>query len=69
VQQVVAEVTGDHYDLLAIAAEADGEFVSQVITAVDHRQVHNDRPIFVLSPPALPFLENTIGASQGEQSI
>lgn len=67
VQQVVAEVTGDHYDLLAIAAEADGEFVSQVITAVDQKQVHNGRPIFVLTPPAPPFLGDNTGAAHHDK--
>ncbi|HEX6386832.1 MAG TPA: hypothetical protein VF177_19375 [Anaerolineae bacterium] len=54
IQQVVEEVSGDAYDLLAIAAEAEGSFVSQVITAVEHHNVHHGRPIFVLKPPELP---------------
>lgn len=53
VQQVVEEVAGDTYDLLAIAAEAEGDFVSQVLTAIDQQQAHNGRPIFVLKPPDL----------------
>lgn len=53
VQQVAEEVAGDTYDLLAIAAEAEGDFVSQVLTAIDQQQVHNGRPIFVLKPPDL----------------
>lgn len=53
VQQVVAEVMGDAYDLLALATEDDGEFVNQVIAAVDEQHAHNGRPIFVLKPPEL----------------
>lgn len=51
VQQVVEEVSGDTYDLLVLAAEAEGDFVSQVITAVDEHNVHRHRSIFVLKPP------------------
>jgi hypothetical protein len=58
VQQVVDEVRGDAYDLLAIAAEAEGSFVSQVITAVDQGHAHRNRPIFVLKPPELPGTAN-----------
>lgn len=58
IQQVVEEVTGDAYDLLAIAAEAEGSFVGQVISAVDQRRAHCNRPIFVLKPPELPGTAN-----------
>lgn len=54
IQQVVEETASNDYDLLAIAAEAEGSFVNQVITAVDQRHAHCNRPIFVLKPPALP---------------
>lgn len=54
VQQVVNEVAEDGYELLVIAAEAEGDFVSQVITAVDQHHAHDGRPIFVLKPPELP---------------
>ena len=54
IQQVVEEVTGDTYDVLALAAEAEGDFVGRVITAVTQHNAHNDRPIFILKPPALP---------------
>lgn len=55
VQQVVDELASSAvpYDLLAIAAEAEGDFVSQVLTAIDQQQAHNGRPIFVLKPPDL----------------
>ena len=54
VGQVADEVTGNPYDLLLLAAEAKGDFVARVITAVDQRQAHDQRPIFVLKPPDLP---------------
>ncbi len=50
-QQVIEEVRGDTYDLLAITAEAEGTFVHQIITAVDEQAVHHGRAIFVLKPP------------------
>lgn len=53
IQQVVDEVSGDAYDLLVLAAEAEGDFVRQVMTAVDQHNVHRNRPIFVLKPPEL----------------
>jgi hypothetical protein len=58
IQQVVEEVRGNAYDLLAIAAEAEGSFVSQVISAVDRHHAHRNRPIFVLKPPELPGTAN-----------
>lgn len=54
-QQVVEEVSSADYDLLAIAAEGDGGFVSQVITAVDQHPTHSHCPIFVLKPPSYPI--------------
>lgn len=53
VRQVVEEVTEEAYDLLVLAAEADGDFVSRVITAVDRSPGHPQRPIFVLKPREL----------------
>jgi hypothetical protein len=51
VQQVVDEVTGDNYDLLVLAAEAKGDFVNQVMTAIEQHDAHHNRSIFVLKPP------------------
>lgn len=50
VQQVVEEAANDAYDLLVLAAEADGDFVYQVITALTQRHAHNNRRIFILKP-------------------
>jgi hypothetical protein len=64
IQQVVDEVrrlpagvreardAEEPYDLLVLTAEAEGDFVSQVITAVTQHPAHRDCPIFVLKPPA-----------------
>lgn len=51
IEQVIDEVSGNTYDLLALAAEAKGDFVSQVMTAIDQHNVHGNRAIFVLKPP------------------
>lgn len=51
VEQVVDEVSGDNYDLLVLAAEAEGTFVGEVMMAVDQHKAHCNRPIFVLKPP------------------
>lgn len=53
IQQVIEEIANstNTYDLLAIAAEDAGDFVHQVISAVDQNDAFGDRPIFVLKPP------------------
>lgn len=53
IHQVVDEIASstDTYDLLAIAAEDAGDFVHQVISAVDQSGVFSDQPVFVLKPP------------------
>jgi hypothetical protein len=53
INQVVEEVAGSSYDLLILAAEAEGDFVSRVITAIDQHHAHHNRPIFILKPPEL----------------
>ncbi len=52
--QIVAELSQATYDLLVIAAEAHGQFVTQVINLLEQQAVHQDRPIFVLKPADLP---------------
>lgn len=54
IEQVVNEVRGDAYDLLVLAAEAEGSFVAEVITAVNQHNVHRHRAIFILKPPVWP---------------
>lgn len=51
IEQMVDEVSGDGYDLLVLAAEAEGSFVGEVMMAVDQYKAHCNRAIFVLKPP------------------
>lgn len=51
VDQVVDELAQSEYDLLVIAAEGHGDFVTQVLTAIEERGVHSGRPVFILKPP------------------
>jgi nucleotide-binding universal stress UspA family protein len=54
VQQVVEEMAADDYDLLVLAAEAEGDFVGRVIAAVEQRRGNQAGPILVIKPPELP---------------
>ena len=54
VAQVVAELREGAYDLLVIAAEGYGQFVTRVLAALQHQGVHQDRPIFILKPTDMP---------------
>lgn len=51
VNQVATELAQGDYDLLVIAAEGQGHFVAQVLTALAERHAHSDRPVFILKPP------------------
>lgn len=53
VEQVVNELHQGDYDLLVIAAEAQGDFVGSVLTAVSERHAHDGRAVFILKPPGL----------------
>ncbi len=53
-EQIVNELADHDYDLLAIAAEGQGEFVNRVLTALETQNVHSGRPIFILKPPPPP---------------
>ena len=48
--QIADEVAGGDYDLIAIAAEAHGDFVQQVLQEIEDRTLHADRPILVIKP-------------------
>ena len=48
--QIVAELRQGDYDLLAIAAEASGQFVAHILEGADHAAVCTDRPVFILKP-------------------
>ena len=51
VQQITDELAQEQYDLLVVAAEAEGDFVTRLITAVETHDLHAQRPIFILKPP------------------
>ena len=51
VQQITDELAQGQYDLLVVAAEAEGDFVTRLITAVETHGLHAQRPIFILKPP------------------
>ena len=48
--QIVAELRQGDYDLLAIAAEASGQFVAHILEGADRAAVCTDRPVFILKP-------------------
>lgn len=54
VTQIVAELSQDVYDLLVIAAEAHGQFVTRVLEVLEQKAVHLNQPIFILKPTDLP---------------
>ena len=58
VAQIVAELSQGDYDLLIIAAEAHGQFVTHVLDVLDQRAAHLNRPIFILKPTDLPANTN-----------
>jgi hypothetical protein len=51
VSQVADELEQGEYDLLVIAAEGQGDFVARVLTEIEQRGVHKERPVFILKPP------------------
>lgn len=69
VQQVVEELASraNPYDLLAIAAEGAGDFVYQVMTAIDNHKTHLGWPIFVLKPPTSGITAANLLVEQGEK--
>jgi nucleotide-binding universal stress UspA family protein len=52
-QQIADELADGNYDLVAIAAEAHGDFVEEVFTEVETRALHTGRA-FMIAKPALP---------------
>jgi len=48
--EIADEVAGGDYDLIAVAAEAHGEFVQQVLLELEHRKLHEGRPVLVFKP-------------------
>lgn len=50
VEQVMTEVTYGNYDLVVIAAEAQGKFVSNVLLEMNHQGLHGGRPVLIIKP-------------------
>lgn len=53
-QQIAAEVAESSYDLIAITAEAYGEFVGDVLSEVEARSLHVGRSVLIMKP-SLPL--------------
>jgi hypothetical protein len=51
-EQVAAEVRYGAYDLVVIAAEGYGQFVSNVLSALEEERSHEQLSFFILKPPA-----------------
>ncbi len=49
-RQIADEVAEGHYDLIAIAAEERGDFVQRVLSEIEGRALHVDRPLLVVKP-------------------
>jgi hypothetical protein len=49
-RQIADEMAEGSYDLIAIAAEAHGDFVQQVLSEVEGRAPHSNRPVLVIKP-------------------
>ncbi|HXF63481.1 MAG TPA: universal stress protein, partial [Caldilineaceae bacterium] len=50
--QLLDELAQPHgYDLLALAAEGQGVFVTQVLMALQRRRLHAQRPVLIVKPP------------------
>lgn len=52
-RQIADEIAEGSYDLIAIAAEAHGDFVQEVLREVENRALHIERPVLVIKP-AIP---------------
>lgn len=49
--QIMAELGQGSYDLLVLAAEADGEFVWRVLSQIESEAVFPGRPLLIIRPP------------------
>ncbi|HQF71271.1 MAG TPA: hypothetical protein PLH39_08345, partial [Promineifilum sp.] len=49
--QIVLELAQATYGLLVIAAEAEGQFVWQVLSRIDNENVWPGRPVLIVKPP------------------
>lgn len=49
--QIITELAGGRYDLLVVAAEAEGDFVWRVLSRIEREDVWPGRPVMVVKPP------------------
>jgi hypothetical protein len=49
--QIVTELAGGRYDMLVVAAEAEGEFVWRVLARIEREAMWPGRPVLVVKPP------------------
>ena len=49
--QIVGELARGQYDLLVMAAAAEGDFVWRVLSRIENEQVGPGRPVLVVKPP------------------
>ena len=49
--QIVGELAKGRYDLLVVAAEAEGEFVWRVLSRIENEGMWPGRPVLVVKPP------------------
>ncbi len=54
VAQVAAEAEQGDYDLLVLASEGEGVFVSEVLAELDRRGAHSGRPVLIVKPQQTP---------------
>jgi hypothetical protein len=52
--QIVTELARGRYGMLVIAAEAEGQFVWQVLSRIEREAIWPDRPVLVVKPPVNP---------------
>jgi len=52
--QIITELTGGPYDMLVVAAEAEGNFVWRVLSRIEREGVWPGRPVLVVKPPVWP---------------
>ncbi|MBP6786294.1 MAG: hypothetical protein KA170_01795 [Candidatus Promineofilum sp.] len=52
--QIVSELAQGPYDMLVVAAEAEGDFVWQVLSRIECEGVWPNRPVLVVKPPVWP---------------
>ena len=49
--QIVTELAGGGYDMLVVAAEAEGEFVWRVMSRIERENIWPGRPVLFVRPP------------------